>query len=78
MFRVCPEFFIFFYRIRTASTALREGRDDAMGAHVILLSACAVVMVVALVLIDQMKRRDTMSRLLADVLPKNCGRCTKK
>ena len=49
-----------------------------MGAHVILLSACAVVMVVALVLIDQMKRRDTMSRLLADVLPKNCGRCTKK
>ena len=42
-----------------------------MGTSIVLLSACAIIMVIALILVAQLKRKDTMSKLLRDVLPKN-------
>lgn len=49
-----------------------------MGDSILILSACAVTLVIVLLLIAQLKRKDTMSELVNKVLPKNYCRHVKK
>lgn len=42
-----------------------------MGASIIILTACAVIMGITLILVTQMKRKNAMGMLLHQVLPKN-------